>query len=191
MNITSAVFKRGVVDITQFAGDEMPHVALIGRSNVGKSSTINVLTGVKGLAKTSATPGRTRELNEFVINNKWKLIDLPGYGFASAAPGERAKMQRLISQYLFELEVHKVIVLIIDAFVGPTDADMEMLQLLEQSGAEIIVIANKVDKLKKSTAQAQLKKIQAQIGAHTFVPYSAEKKIGIGQVLLAIESALK
>lgn len=188
MIITSATFVKGVTDIRQFAEDTLPHVAFIGRSNVGKSSTINLLTKQKALAKTSATPGRTKELNVFLINHKYYLVDLPGYGYAKASPKDRAQMQALIGDYLFvSTHVQQKVVLIIDAVVGPTDADMEMLHALEQSGKSILVIANKIDKVKKSQLSAQLKKIQGIIGAHAFVPYSAEKKIGIPQILEAID----
>ena len=187
MEIKSAVFVKGSTEATGIFEDGLPHVAFIGRSNVGKSSTINALTRKKGLAKTSSLPGRTQQINLFLINNKFYIVDLPGYGFAKASKGSRESLHELIRTYLFDSPDNQMkIVLIVDAKVGPTSDDLETLQILEESGKDIVVAVNKIDKLKNSELKLQLIKIQKAIGAHMIIPYSAEKKIGIGALLVEI-----
>lgn len=180
MHIKSAKFVKGVVEVNEIFEDGKPQIAFIGRSNVGKSSTINALTRQKGLAITSSYPGRTRQINVFIINNSFYLIDLPGYGFARGSWEARKNLEKLIFGYLLNPEYkQKKVVLIIDAYVGLTNHDLEMLTILEEEKKNIIVIANKVDKIKKAGYAKQLKKIQDQIGKHKLIPFSAEKRIGI------------
>ena len=187
MEIKSAVFVKGSVSAEDVFADDLPHVAFIGRSNVGKSSTINAITKTKGLAKTSALPGRTREINLFLVNNKWYIVDLPGYGFAKGSVGKRDELHNLIEKYLFSSPHNqKKVVLIIDGKVGPTRDDLDILDTLEEHGKTIIVAVNKIDRLKNSELRSQLTSIQKQIGAHVIVPYSAEKKTGIGALLAEI-----
>ncbi|MDB5189016.1 MAG: engB [Candidatus Nomurabacteria bacterium] len=180
MNIQSAQFIKGVIH-----GDDvldlqpLPQVAFIGRSNVGKSSTINNLTKVKGLAKTSSFPGRTRQINVFLINNKFYLIDLPGYGYAKVSKVERAKIEEVINSYLFHPAIQqKKVVLIIDAFVGPTDSDLEILDALLEYKKPVLILANKIDKVKKSTQLTALTKIKATLHGQTILPFSADEKKG-------------
>ncbi len=164
--------------------DGIPQVAFIGRSNVGKSSVINSLVNRKDLAKSSSKAGKTKEINLFLINKSFYLVDLPGYGFAQASLEERENLRKLIFWYLLYSSVeHKKVVLIIDAKVGVTENDAEMLRRLDDREKNIIVVANKVDKLKNSEYKKALAAIQVKVGAHTVIPYSAEKKIGIGELL--------
>jgi GTP-binding protein len=184
MNITSANFIKGVVEEDEILEDGVPQVAFIGRSNVGKSSVINSLANKKDLAKTSSFPGRTQEINIFYINKAFYLVDLPGYGFAKASKSVQEKIQQLIYWYLLGSHYQqKTVVLIIDAVVGPTENDMQMLHSLEQAGKNIVIVANKVDKLKKSDYHKQLKKIKDVVGDYKVIPYSAEKKIGVGELV--------
>lgn len=187
MEIKSAVFKKGSVTAGDAFSDGLPHVAFIGRANVGKSSTINSLTKVKGLAKTSGAPGHTKQINLFLINNKFYIVDLPGYGFSKSSVGGRKVLESLIEEYLFGANdnQHKV-VLIIDAKVGPTNDDLDILEALEQHSKNIIVAVNKIDRLKNSELKNQLSKIQKLVGGHKVMPYSAEEKIGIGALLAEI-----
>ncbi len=181
MNIKSAKFLKGIVDEDWSLDDDRPQIAFIGRSNVGKSSIINSLTKQKDLARTSAFPGRTQQINLFLINNKFYLVDLPGYGFARVSGAGRDKLKQLINWYLFESRYEqKIIVLIIDANIGVTANDLEMLECLEAAQKNIVVVANKVDKIKNSEYKIKLKKIQDAVGGHKVFPYSSEKKIGIG-----------
>jgi len=183
MNIKSAKFIKGAVEVDDIFDDGVPQIAFIGRSNVGKSSTINALTKQKGLARTSSFPGRTQQINIFLINNAFYLIDLPGYGFAKGSWEHRKKLEQLIFGYLLNPEYkQKKVVLIIDAYTGLTKNDLEMLDILEEEKKDIIVVANKIDKIKKGGTARQLKEIQDKIGDHKVIPYSAEKKIGIKEL---------
>ncbi|MDP2933180.1 MAG: ribosome biogenesis GTP-binding protein YihA/YsxC [bacterium] len=184
MNITSAEFVKGVVGSDKVLEDGIPQIAFVGRSNVGKSSVINSLAGQKNLARTSSAAGRTSEINLFLINKTFYLVDLPGYGFAHASWEDRERIQKLIYWYLLNSHYEqKKIVLIIDANVGATDDDLRMLHSLEEQRKNIIVVANKVDKIKKSGYSRQLQKIQSMVGDHKVIPYSAEKKIGVSDLI--------
>lgn len=188
MNITSAKFVKGVVGEDEIFSDGKPQVAFVGRSNVGKSSVINSLAKQKGLAKTSSFPGRTREINVFLINKSLYLVDLPGYGYAKADKATQEYLQQLIYWYLLGSSYEqKKIVLIIDAVVGATENDMQMLHSLKQARKSVIVVANKIDKLKQSEFKKQLQSIKDTIGDFKFIPYSAQKNIGVsdlaGQIL--------
>ena len=184
MNILSAKFIKGVVAEDEILENGILQLAFIGRSNVGKSSVINSLTGQKGLAKTSSFPGHTQEINIFLVSvsggSKFYFVDLPGYGFAKASKQVQELLQQRIYWYLLgSLYEQKKVVLIVDAVVGVTGTDMKMLYSLKESGKNIVVVANKVDKLKKSEYKKQIAQIQQAIGKQELVEYSAEKKIGV------------
>jgi len=182
MKITSARFITGVVGPNETLLDGTPQIAFIGRSNAGKSSLLNSLTGSKKLAITSKTPGRTKEINVFLINDTHYFLDLPGYGYARAGGDTLDKLSDLIYWYLFESKHRPKVVVLIDAMVGPTKDDLGMLNELEKTGKEIVVVANKVDKIKKSHYLKQIKNLQAQIRGHKILPYSSLKKIGIQEL---------
>lgn len=184
--ITSAIFLRGIVDADPTLEDGTPHVAFIGRSNVGKSSLINSLTGVSGLARTSSQPGRTQEIIIFHVNRKFYFVDLPGYGYAKTPKKKMEWFQKLLGWYLFDSGYNQKIVFIIDAEVGLTANDQMMLQKLEEHEKDFIVVANKIDKIRKSGQVAQLAKLQAIVGVHTIIPYSSKKRIGKDELLRAI-----
>lgn len=187
MRIHSAQFIKGIVEADEILEDGTPQIAFIGRSNVGKSSTINSLTRQKDLARTSSFPGRTQEVNIFLINNSLYLVDLPGYGFAQASHEVRAELQNLITWYLFASgHEQKKIVLIIDAELGPTDTDLEFLQRLEKKEKDVVIVANKIDKIQKSAQKEHLRKMQELLGSHTIIPYSSKEKIGIGALTQVI-----
>jgi len=175
----TAKFIKGVVAPDPILDSNYPQIAFIGRSNVGKSSTINSLVKEKGLAKTSSMPGRTQQVNIFLLNDSIYLADLPGYGFAKASKADQSWIFKLINWYLFNSGYdQKKIVMIIDAKIGPTRDDMDMLEALEAHEKNIVVVANKVDKIKKSEYKKQMEKVQEMIGLHIVIPYSAEKGIG-------------
>lgn len=182
MKITSAVFMKGVLGDDGILEDGTPQIAFIGRSNAGKSSLINSLTGKKGLAITSNTPGRTKEINVFKINTTHYFIDLPGYGYAKASGLAKEKLSKLIVWYLFESKNNPKVVLLIDSLVGPTTADLELLKDLERAGKNIVVVANKVDKIRKTHYLNHMKKLTQQIKGHTLFPYSSETKVGIEEL---------
>ncbi len=184
MQITSAKFMRGINGTDELLSDGTPQVALIGRSNVGKSSIINSLTAQKDLARTSDTPGLTQEINIYSINNKFYLLDLPGYGFAKVPERIRESLQKLNWWYLFDSdhEQHKA-VLVMDANVGPSKNDLEMLALLREHQKNIVIVANKIDKIKSSEYDEHLQAIIDLARGLPVIPYSSEKKIGVEQLV--------
>ncbi len=183
MEIRSAKFIKGIVAPDPVLETGTPQIAFIGRSNVGKSSVINSLTVQKALARTSSFPGRTREINVFLINERFFLLDLPGYGYARASHAERIELRELINWYLFmsHYEQEKV-VLIIDAKAGLTESDLEILEVLEERKKDIVIVANKIDKIRPSKVSIQLKAIQDIAAGHKIIPYSSTKKIGIKEL---------
>ena len=183
MKITSAEFVASVLGTNDILEHDEPQIVLMGRSNVGKSSVINSLVDSKDLARTSTIPGSTQQMNIYRINNKIYLVDLPGYGYAKASWKERERIQTMISWYLLESHYkQKKVILIIDANVGPKDMDIEALEMLEKAGKEILVVANKIDKIKKSELNEQLKKIETTLG-RPVLPYSAKENIGVGKLV--------
>ncbi|MCD5380953.1 MAG: ribosome biogenesis GTP-binding protein YihA/YsxC, partial [Candidatus Pacebacteria bacterium] len=193
MQISSAKFIQGVVGDTAILDNGTPQIAFIGRSNAGKSSLLNSLTNSKKLAITSKTPGRTKEINVFLINNTHYFMDLPGYGYAKASGETLRKLSELIIWYLFESNNNPKVVLLIDSVIGPTEDDLEMLRALEEAGMEIVIVANKVDKIKKSQYRNQLEKLNKQFRGHKIFPYSSKSKIGVEELsneLLSNDSTL-
>ncbi len=187
MKIISAKFVKGVVGEDKVLNTPIPQLAFIGRSNVGKSTIINALTGQKKLSKTSSSPGRTREINLFLINNSIYLIDLPGYGYAKLPQEMKNRIKGLINWYLFLSDYQqKKIFLIIDAKVGPTKDDLEMLIALEEHNKEIVIIANKIDKVKSSEKDKQVKKIKDLTNGHKIILCSAKNNLGISEIIKEI-----
>lgn len=184
MKINSAKFIKSVPGDDPIFADGIPQVAFIGRSNVGKSSVINSLVNQVGLARTSAFPGRTQLINLFLINEDLYLVDLPGYGFAKLSNAAREELWAMVNWYFFNLPYNqKKIILIIDANVGLTKDDAEMLKTLEDHHKEIVVVANKVDKLKRKDYGRLMQEIKKAAGNNKVIPYSAEEKIGVGELL--------
>jgi len=180
MEIKSARFIKGIVGPDDFLEKDIPQVAFIGRSNVGKSSVINSVTNKKGLAVTSAFPGRTQQINLFLINESLYLLDLPGYGFAKDSHTGREKLQKLIFWYLFESEYkQRRVALIIDVNVGFTESDLKTLEYLKEKDKKIVIVANKIDRMKKSQHKKELEKMAKLAGKIKIIPYSAKNKIGV------------
>ena len=173
---------KGVMGDDAILEDGTPQIAFIGRSNAGKSSLINSLTGKSKLAITSSTPGRTRQINVFKINDTHYFVDLPGYGYAKAGGKALEKINKLIVWYLLESKHTPKVVVLIDSVVGPTVDDLATLKELERTGKDIVVVANKVDKIKKSHYLNHLKKLSQQIKGHKLFPYSSETKVGIEEL---------
>jgi len=183
MIIKSATFVKGAIGTDEIFEDGVPQIVFIGRSNVGKSSVINSIVNKKDLAKTSSFPGRTQQINIFLIDKSFYLVDVPGYGFAKLPKEDWNKIQKMISWYLFDSNyAFKKVILIIDAKVGPTNDDINMLRNLETDDQDIIVVANKIDKIKRSEYDKQIQKIKDIFHMHKVIPYSAEKKIGVSEL---------
>ena len=180
MIVKSAEFVKGIRGTDPVTHNGIPQVAFIGRSNVGKSSLVAALTGKKKLVKVSDTPGKTREINFFLINKKKYLVDLPGYGYASVNPKEKDKLKKLIYWYLVDSGVQpEQILVILDAKVGVTKFDEETLELLREQQHPFAVVVNKVDKLTQKELAAQLKTIRAASLGAEVVMVSATAGDGI------------
>lgn len=155
MNI-DAKFKCSSERIGQVPKDSLPDVAFIGRSNVGKSSLINMLTRHKGLAKVSATPGKTKLINHFIINNEWYLVDLPGYGYARTSKKERGAFAKIILDYVFKCEKMYFLFVLVDSRLEPQKIDLEFLEMLGEGGVPFALIFTKCDKLSKAQADRNI-----------------------------------
>ena len=182
MYITSAKFMRGILGSNKILDDNKPQIAFIGRSNSGKSSLMNSLTGVKDLAIASKTPGRTKEINVFLINGTHYFMDLPGYGFAKTGAKTLEKLSTLVFWYIFDSAYNPKIVLLIDAEIGPTKDDLAVLAELEKAGKDIVIVLNKVDKIKKSHYQKQLAALAKTFAGHKLFPYSSKTKVGVPEL---------
>lgn len=183
MRISSAVFMRGIKGDDPILSDGLPQVAFIGRSNAGKSTLINTLTGVKDLARTSSTPGRTQELNVFLVNKSHYFIDLPGYGFAKTTFEAWQKLNKMIYWYLFRSEYNPKIVLVIDGEIGPTPDDLGMLKFLLDHKKDVVVVANKIDKIKKSNLNQSLERVRDMVFGVHVIAFSSKAKVGTGELL--------
>ncbi len=147
MDIREASFITGAVSSDGMPTDGKSEIAFVGRSNVGKSSLINMLLGRKSLARTSRTPGKTQEINFFLVNRSMYFVDLPGFGYARASKRSRAIWQKIIGDYVLEREPLKIVFQLIDSRHSPTDLDREVMILLKESPAARIILLTKGDKL--------------------------------------------
>lgn len=157
MLIKSAEYVISSARVEQCPAGDLPEFAFIGRSNVGKSSLINMLTGRAGLAKTSATPGKTVLINHFIINGKWFIVDLPGYGYAKRGMQQRDELQRMITGYILRREQMMNLFLLIDARHEPQRIDLEFIEWLGENGIPFSIVFTKADKLSKSKIAANVK----------------------------------
>ena len=163
MKIRSAEFILSASSPWQFPSPTLPEIAFAGRSNVGKSTLINSLLNRKKLVKTSSTPGKTQLINFFKINDKFHFVDLPGYGFAKVPETVRQQWQRLIEAYLQERESLRNVVLIIDSRHGPTSQDRQLKEWLDYYDRPVLIVASKIDKLKRGQIQKHLKIIRQDL----------------------------
>ncbi len=180
MNVIQAEFMKSAAKPKDYPPPGLPEVAFVGRSNVGKSSLINVLSGRKGLVRTSSTPGRTQLINFFDINTVLTLVDLPGYGYAKAPPALRKQWGPMIESYLSIRESLKAVVLILDIRRVPSDGDLQMLRWLEMYNIPPILVVTKCDKLSKNEQARQKGIIAAAIKRDKgmLLPFSALSKEG-------------
>ena len=189
INFNKAEFVLSAVSRDKFIRDGRPQVTFAGRSNVGKSSVINRLLGRKNFARVGATPGKTSQINYFLIDGRLYFTDLPGYGYAKVSQAERDRWGRLMESYFAEEGLISLGVLIVDARHKPTADDVTMCDWFKNTGCPLIVAANKLDKLKKSEIEPNLSLIRAtlELGeGDALIPFSAEKGIGKTELLAAI-----
>lgn len=196
MDITSAEFVISNTDVKKCPPGILPEYAFIGRSNVGKSSLINMLTGRKGLAMTSATPGKTMLINHFLINKSWYIVDLPGYGYARRGQKGKSQIQRIIEDYILEREQMTNLFVLIDSRLDPQVIDIEFMGWLGEHGIPFSIVFTKGDKLKggrlNTNIQQYLKKLKEQW--EELPPYfvtSSENRMGKKELLDYIESINK
>ena len=184
MRITSAQFIKGITGTDAILTDGLPQIAFVGRSNVGKSSVINALVGETDIVKVGRRPGKTTEINFFLINKQFYFVDLPGYGYARLTPDEKEKISKHLNWYLGKSGVVLAQgVMILDVKVGFTNFDREMARLLSGAGHNFIIIANKVDKLNQKETSQQLELISASLQGGAAIPFSALTGQGVEAVL--------
>jgi len=187
MKINSAAFVKGIRGSDTVTTDGRPMIAFVGRSNVGKSSLINSLTNKRGLVKVSGRPGKTTEINFFLINGSFYFVDLPGYGYAKVSPEEKEKLQKLIVWFLTTGEFKPAtVVLVVDSVVGLTKFDKEMIEILNDGKLSFVIAANKIDKLGAKEAKERLDLMAKEAGGAVVVAVSAEKKTGTKELLQKI-----
>ena len=188
MDIKKAEFSLSAPMVSMCPKDNKPEYAFIGRSNVGKSSLINMLTNNKKLAKTSATPGKTLLINHFIINNEWYLVDLPGYGYAKRSKKEVGKLEQMISGYILQREQLVNVFLLVDVRLEPQKIDLEFIKWLGDSSIPFAIVFTKADKLSAMKVSQQVetyKKVLLETWEElppVFIT-SAEKRQGRDEVL--------
>ncbi|MEX1308105.1 MAG: ribosome biogenesis GTP-binding protein YihA/YsxC [Eubacteriales bacterium] len=193
MEIKKARFIKSITRISAHPGGDFPEIAVAGKSNVGKSSLINYFCNQRKLAKTSGTPGKTRLVNFFLINENFYLVDLPGYGFAKVSKAEQESWGRMIEDYLINSDKLKAIVILVDIRHNPTRDDLMMFNWAAQYSIPVICVATKADKIAKSKRYNQIKAIKKLIGygeGFEIYPVSSSEKLGKEAVLNAIEAYL-
>ena len=181
LNVNKAEFIKSAADPKQFIHTGMPKVAFAGKSNVGKSSVINRLLNRKNLARVGAQPGKTVHVNYFKIDDKLYLVDLPGYGYAKVSQSERDRWGRLMEQFFAEPGLFELGVMIVDARHKPTADDVTMAEYFKNTGCRLVVVANKLDKLKKSEIEPNMALIRETLALPEdvlLIPFSAEKGHG-------------
>lgn len=186
MNIRNAQFVRGIVGTNDIINDVKAQIAFVGRSNVGKSSLINSLVDNKNLARSSSTPGRTQQINFFLIDQKVYFVDLPGYGYAKTSEKQREKIRKMIIWYLTYSEIkHKKVVLIVDAKAGMRDFDLEMAELLKAEEMDFMVILNKIDKLKQGEIVKAVRETKGKINDERIkvITYSSKNQINKNEII--------
>jgi len=195
MTITSAEFISSHNDHKKSPPPDKPEFAFIGRSNVGKSSLINMLVKSRGLAKTSSTPGKTQTINHFLINQNWYLVDLPGYGYASVSKSLRAGFGKMIEDYLMHRENLSCLFILIDSRLDPQKIDLSFIQWAGSKGIPLALVFTKSDKLKRGELARNTKKFEDTLLKDweelppRFIT-STEKKLGREELLDFIDEAL-
>lgn len=190
INFNKAEFILSAVKHSTFIRDSRPQITFAGRSNVGKSSVINRLLGRKNFARVGATPGKTSQINYFLIDGQIYFTDLPGYGYAKVSKEERDRWGRLMEGYFQEEGLISVGVLIVDSRHKPTADDVTMCDWFKSTGCPVIVVANKLDKLKKSEIEPNMQRIRETLeldDTMPLIPFSAEKGTGKMEVLAQIQ----
>ena len=189
LNLNKAEFVRSAVKAKDFPRDNLPQIAFAGRSNVGKSSVINRILNRKNFARVGAAPGKTTHINYFLIDEQMYLVDLPGYGYAKVSKEEKDRWGKLIEAWFADTTLMTLGVSIVDARHKPTANDCTMAEFFKNSGKPFVVVANKLDKLKKSEIEpnmAQIREVLELPDEVEIIPFSAEKGTGRQELLNVI-----
>ena len=190
-----AKFKCSSEKVSQVPKDDLKDIACIGRSNVGKSSLVNMLTCNKGLAKVSGTPGKTKLINHFTINDSWYLVDLPGYGYARVSKSTRGEFSKLITDYVLKCEKMHFLFVLVDSRLEPQKIDLRFIELLGENGIPFGIIFTKADKLSQAQLNRNVKAYKQTLSEEweelppMFIS-SSEKGTGREEILTFIEEAL-
>ena len=192
MVIKSAKFELSVMNKSQYPTNRKPEIVLAGKSNVGKSSFINSMLNRKSLARTSSAPGKTRQLNFYLVNEQFYFVDLPGYGYSEMSKSEQEKVATSVNSYLKNRKNINLIILLIDIRHKPTANDIQMLEYIKSTNRRYIVIASKADKIAKSKVQSYVDNIakELDIPNDLIFPYSAESKAYVDNTWEIIEESL-
>jgi len=188
-NLNKVEFVKSAAASEQFIQSPMPRIAFAGKSNVGKSSVINRLLNRKNFARVGAEPGKTVHVNYFLIDDRAYFIDLPGYGFAKVSRSEKERWSRLMECFFTGKDLYDLGVMIVDARHKPTADDVTMAEFFKSSGTEFLIVANKLDKVKKSEIEGNLHIIRETLSLDEgvrLIPFSAESGAGREELLAAI-----
>ena len=193
MRIINTKFIKSASKKEEFIVDELPQIAIVGRSNVGKSSLINLLTNNSKMAKTSSTPGRTRLVNYFNINNQFYLVDLPGYGYHKASKSIGDTWDKVMNDYFVDNNKLKLVFVLLDSRIMPTELDKQMLDYLAENEIPAVIILTKVDKISRSELGLNMSKISKEIrfNKDLIVATSTLKKQGVDRIESLLDEYLK
>ncbi|MGI6652864.1 MAG: ribosome biogenesis GTP-binding protein YihA/YsxC [Christensenellales bacterium] len=192
MRIQSAKFITSMAQYGAFPGRGLPQIAVVGRSNVGKSTMINTLCGQRNLAKTSGTPGKTRLINVFLLNDAFHLIDLPGYGYAKVSKQEILRWGDMMQQYFAQADTLRAVIHLTDIRHDPTRDDQDMAQFLRDSSIPFISVVTKADKISRAQRQARLFATGMKLAVQPFdlIAFSSVTGEGRDKLLERLEAAL-
>src|SRR6267142_2755767 len=190
MKVTDAEFIKSSFQVSDWPAGAVPEIAFMGRSNVGKSSLINSLLSVRGLARTSSTPGRTQSLNFFLINRRFRFVDLPGFGYARVPKAIKSSWGELVSSYLAMREQLVLSIHIVDSRHEPTKLDLQLHEWLEHNARPRLIVATKSDKLSNNELKESLGRVKRVFRKDRVVAFSAKTGRGGNEVWRAIENAL-
>ena len=190
MIVKNPQFEISAVKPAQYPKNDLPQIVLVGKSNVGKSSFINTMLNRKSLARTSNTPGKTRQINFYNIDNNFYFVYLPGYGYSKLSKEEQVNIGRFIEDYLQKCQNIALIVLLLDIRHKPTADDAHMFEYIKMTNLPFMLIANKADKIAVTKVDMELEKIKETLGLSfsTLLPFSAERKIYSDAVWREIEN---
>ncbi len=190
MRITSAEFLKSAFQESDWPRDAKPEIAFMGRSNVGKSSVINSLLNARGLARTSNTPGRTQSLNFFDINNSFRFVDLPGFGYARVPKSLRLGWDEMVTTYLAKRQQLVLSIQLVDSRHEPTKLDLQLHDWLEHSSKPRLIVATKSDKLSNNDLKTSLERVRRVLKAESVIAFSAKSGNGRDEVWRTIENSL-